>query len=118
VHGSFGKPGRRNEMQTDLEKLEQNNTILLARYQWLTNITGKLLVMIKHAADVLEEYEKQVSLIGVELNKTKQVYSKLHEQLLEALNDNNSPGLPNPGSGSTDEGRRGADSQCDSDSPE
>lgn len=94
--------------------LEQDNTILRAKLHWYANVTKKLLVMIKNAADVLEEYEKQVDLIRVELNKTKQVYSKLHTDLQEALNERgNSPDrteLHEAEQGATDEGRGGADS--------
>jgi hypothetical protein len=92
--GSFGTPGRRNGMSTDNEKLEQENVALLARNHWLQNVNDKMLVMIKNAADVLEEYEKQVDLIRVELNKTKQVYSDLHLKLTEAFDDRR-PGLHN-----------------------
>lgn len=74
-------------MLTDLEKLEQDNTILRARVQWYTNVTQKLLVMVKNAADVFQAYEENVDQLRVELNKTKQIYSKLHTDLQEALNE-------------------------------
>ena len=76
-------------MQTETEQLQQENTILKARNHWLENVTAKMVVMIGNASSVLEEYVKTVDQLRVELENTRNVYSRLHDDLQEAFSDNN-----------------------------
>lgn len=74
-------------MQAETEKLELENTLLKSRNQWLENVTQKMIVMIGNAASVLEEYAKTTNQLAVELEKTRDVYSRLHSDLQEAFNE-------------------------------
>ena len=108
-------------MQTDFDKQKADNIVLEAKNAWLTNVNNKMLVMIKNAADVLEEYERQVDLIRVELTKTKQVYSELYKNLKEALDEHpnrHDHGLREPEEGDADAERGGPDALHNSDSPD
>jgi archaellum component FlaC len=80
-------PGRRSVMPNEIEKLTQENIVLEARYQWLTNVNNKMVVMIKNAADVFEEYHRQLDAIQKAIKETQMIYSRLHTDLQEALNE-------------------------------
>ena len=67
--------------------LETENIVLKAQKQWLINVNQKLLVMIDNVSIVFDEYIKQVHQIETELRKTKEIYSNLHSELQEALNE-------------------------------
>lgn len=81
-------------MSTETEKLERQNIVLLSQVQWLTGVNDKLRVMIKNAADVLEEYTKSVGEIHQQLQVTQQIYARLHKDLTEAFNEQNSQNEP------------------------
>lgn len=71
----------------DLRKLQEENTILKARNMWLENVAGKMIVMIGNAADVFDEYVKQLDTVQVALRETQGIYSRLHTDLTEAFNE-------------------------------
>jgi len=74
-------------MSTDLEKLEQENTQLRARNTHLENIVPKMIVMIKNASDVCNEYAQTLEQLTMEMQNTRNIYAKLHDHLQEAFND-------------------------------
>lgn len=74
-------------MQTEIERLEAENTKLQSQVNWLRNVASKMLVMIGNVGPVLEEYEKHLTLIQVELGKTKTIYSDLEKNIREALSE-------------------------------
>jgi len=67
---------------------------LEARVVYLTNVNQKLCVMIKNAADILDQYAETLDLLLVEIRRTKKVYSKLHEDLTEAFGEHSSTANP------------------------
>lgn len=71
----------------EAENLETENTNLRARNIWLEDINQKIVVMIKNAADVLEEYVKSMEQLRVELEITQQIYSRLHRELTRTFDE-------------------------------
>lgn len=71
----------------ETENLETENTNLRARNIWLEDINQKIVVMIKNAADVLEEYVKSMEQLRVELEITQQIYSRLHRELTRTFDE-------------------------------
>jgi len=80
--GFFGMPTRKNAMH-----IEKTPEELQAQNQWLSNVNSKLVVMIKNAADVLQEYVQSLDQILVALRETQTIYLRLHQDLTEALNE-------------------------------
>jgi len=67
-----------------------------AQLEWHKNVNSKMVVMIKNAADVLETYAENLEAILVALKTTQGIYSRLHSNLIEALDEPSSsvsPGL-------------------------
>lgn len=73
-----------------LEDLTQQNVTLTARNQWLENVNNKMLVMIKNAADVLGAYGDSLDALRSALRETQGIYSRLHADITEALNEQSS----------------------------
>jgi len=77
-------------MLTDEEilELQDKNTTLEARNIWLTDTNKKIIVMIKNAADILNAYSEGLKDIQVQIEVTQQIYSRLHNDLTEAFDEN------------------------------
>ena len=76
-------------MSTDIEKLEQENIALRSRNMWLENVVPKMIVMIKNAADVCDTYAQSLEKMTLEMQNTRNIYHKLHNDLQEAFSDDN-----------------------------
>jgi hypothetical protein len=84
-------------MSIDLENLEQQNTELRARNAYLENVVPKMIVMIKNASDVCDQFGQTLEKMTQEMQNTRDIYTKLHNDLHEAFsNDNRQTGLSEP----------------------
>lgn len=93
-------------MSTDLEKLELENTVLRSRNMWLENVVPKMIVMIKNASDVCNEYAQSLEKMTMEMQNTRNIYAKLHNDLQEAFSDDSrEPGLSESNEGNISEER-------------
>lgn len=68
-------------MSIETDNLEQEVMTLRARCIYLGGVNKQLCVMIKNAADVLDQYAQTLDLLLVELRRTKEIYSKLNDDL-------------------------------------
>lgn len=96
------------ELPTDIE----------AQNEWLKTVNSKLVVMIKNAGDVLHEYVLSLDQILVALRETQTIYSRLHSDLIEALDEHRTTSntrLHQPQSGHVPE-RGGESDSCSSSS--